>query len=375
MSALRFTGGLRGNSCFCFAAKSNETQKSTPILRWTPLAPIVYGTPLGATQLNAAANVPGTYTYSPAQGIVLNAGAQALSVSFTPADTTNYVAASGSVTVTVTPADPVLRWTPPAPIVYGTALSATQLSAHALVLGSYTFSPAQGKVLSAGAQTLSVMFMPANTMDYASAADSVTLLVRQAAPVLSWNPPAAISYGTALSATQLDAHATVPGNFSYSPALGTILNAGSQTLSVTFTPSNATDYATAAASVQLTVQPAVPRITWAPAGLIAVGMALSSTQLDATATAPGAAAQLAGNYQYSPSAGSILNSSGSQTLTVAFTPADEEDYTTTEANAALTVLPFGIAAWGDSFTQGGQGDRDTGIYPSLHISQAACRFG
>jgi large repetitive protein len=47
----------------------------------------------------------------------------------------------------------------------------------------------------------------------------------------------------------------VPGTFVYSPAAGTVLAAGTQTLSVTFTPNDATDYATATATVTITVKP------------------------------------------------------------------------------------------------------------------------
>lgn len=57
--------------------------------------------------------------------------------------------------------------------------------------------------------------------------------------VVSWPTPAAIVYGTPLTATQLDATATVPGTFTYTPPLNTVLSAGSgQTLSVNFVPSN-----------------------------------------------------------------------------------------------------------------------------------------
>jgi len=66
---------------------------------------------------------------------------------------------------------------------------------------------------------------------------SVTLTkVTPVAPVISWPTPAAISQGTALSATQLDATATVAGTFAYSPASGTVPAAGNQTLSVTSRP-------------------------------------------------------------------------------------------------------------------------------------------
>jgi RHS repeat-associated protein len=62
------------------------------------------------------------------------------------------------------------------------------------------------------------------------------------APTISWPSPAPIAYGTALSTIQLDAAASVPGSFSYTPALGTVLGVGTQTLSVTFTPTDSVDY-------------------------------------------------------------------------------------------------------------------------------------
>src|ERR1039458_477759 len=45
--------------------------------------------------------------------------------------------------------------------------------------------------------------------------------VTQVTPVITWQTPAAISQGTPLSATQLDATANVAGAFAYSPAPGT----------------------------------------------------------------------------------------------------------------------------------------------------------
>jgi hypothetical protein len=80
-------------------------------------------------------------------------------------------------------------------------------------------------------------------------------------PTITWNPPAAITYGTALGKVQLDATTGVAGTFSYSPALGTVLHAGTQTLSATFTPKDTADYTTATASVNLTVNKAVLKVT------------------------------------------------------------------------------------------------------------------
>jgi hypothetical protein len=55
----------------------------------------------------------------------------------------------------------------------------------------------------------------------------------------------------------LNATASVPGNFVYSPAIGTILGAGTQTLSVSFTPTDGTDYSAATATATIAVTKAV----------------------------------------------------------------------------------------------------------------------
>jgi len=80
-----------------------------------------------------------------------------------------------------------------------------------------------------------------------------------ATPTLTWSPPADIVYGTALSGAQLNAAATfggssVPGIYNYTPAAGTVLNAGnSQTLSVTFTPADQNTYLPVSMNVPINV--------------------------------------------------------------------------------------------------------------------------
>src|SRR6266404_3830563 len=133
-----------------------------------------------------------------------------------------------------------ITWNPPAPIEYGTALSATQLDATASVPGTFAYMPPAGTVLEAGPQTLAVTFTPTDT-NYAIATGTVTLIVTAATPVITWNPPASIAYGRALSARELNATANIPGTFAYSPPAGTVFGVGTQTLSVTFTPTDGTD--------------------------------------------------------------------------------------------------------------------------------------
>src|SRR5207249_3090226 len=162
-----------------------------------------HGTALSATQLNATASVPGTFVYTPASGTVLAAGAgQTLSVTFTPTDTANYTAATTTVLITVDKATPMITWPTPAAVAYGT------------VPGTFVYSPAAGAVLNAGAgQTLSVTFTPTDAANYTAATGTVLITVDRATPTIPWPTPAAIAYGTALSATQLNATASVPGTF------------------------------------------------------------------------------------------------------------------------------------------------------------------
>lgn len=77
--------------------------RTTPVVTWATPAPISQGTPLGPAALNATANVPGPFAYTPSAATVLPAGAgETLNVLFTPADSNNYTAASASVQIDVT---------------------------------------------------------------------------------------------------------------------------------------------------------------------------------------------------------------------------------------------------------------------------------
>ncbi len=89
------------------------------------------------------------------------------------------------------------------------------------------------------------------------------------APTINWANPANIVYGTALSATQLNATATdatngntaVAGAFAYTPPAGTVLPVGTVNLQATFTPSDTATYSTQMATVTLTVTAAPLTVT------------------------------------------------------------------------------------------------------------------
>ena len=92
--------------------------------------------------------MPGTFVYTPAAGTVLNAGAaQTLSVTFTPTDTANYTTATATRDDHRAQGDADDHLGDAGGIVYGTALSATQLNATASVPGTFVYTPAAGTVL------------------------------------------------------------------------------------------------------------------------------------------------------------------------------------------------------------------------------------
>jgi CSLREA domain-containing protein len=107
---------------------------------------------------------------------------------------------------------------------------------------------------------------------------SASLTNLKGTPTITWSDPADITYGTALSATQLDAMASVPGTFSYTPGSGTVLGIGpNQTLSATFTPTDTADYNSVTTSVTITVNKAAPSVSVSDAGGTYSGSAFPAT--------------------------------------------------------------------------------------------------
>src|SRR3954471_2190116 len=91
-----------GNTTTAASVSVTVANVQTPIITWTPPLRIVAGTALTTTQLNAAANTPGTFVYTPGAGTILPAGlGQPLSTRFTPSDATLFTTATASVTIDV----------------------------------------------------------------------------------------------------------------------------------------------------------------------------------------------------------------------------------------------------------------------------------
>jgi hypothetical protein len=150
-----------------------------------------------------------------------------------------------------------------APFSYQWLLNGTNLTDNGRISGSASNVLTLAQVLMSDANNYQVIVT--NTCSSATSAVA-RLSVLEATTVLTWISPAAITYGTALSSDQLNASATagadsVPGDFGYGPANGAVLSAGTNTLTVLFTPTDTTSYTVATTNVTLVVLPVPPTVT------------------------------------------------------------------------------------------------------------------
>jgi hypothetical protein len=395
--------------------------KATAVLAWNRPGAIVYGTSLGGDQLNATANAFGSFDYTPAAGTLLNAGAsQTLTATFTPSDPANYI--GGAVTTTIDVSKAVAEVTaiggtftyngqPHPASGFVTGLVGTSLGTPA-----FTYNGISQPPVAVG--TYEVVASFAGNVNYQPASATSAISVLPATPILDWTQPQAILYGTALGAAQLNATANVPGTFRYSPAAGTVLNAGlSQLMTATFTssdpnyssdsvintvidvskaaatvtaaggtftydgqPHSATgsvtglngaslgtpsftyngsaqppiaagsyvvvasfagnsNYEPASASATITIGKAPVILSWNQPAAIVYGTPLGAVQLNASSTVPG-------TFAYSPAAGTVLPAGTGHALTAIFTPADGANYTGASVSATIPIAaaPLSVRA-------------------------------
>ena len=182
---------------------------------------------------------------------------------------------STAAALTVNKATPVLAWSAPAAIVYGTALGDAQLNATVTggIAGTFAYSPAAGARPAAGSATLSVTFTPTDAASYNPATATVTLSVTPAPLTVTASADAKV-YGTARSfgpgATSFTATGLAPGDAITSVTLAAS-GGGAATDNVgtyTLTPSapvgaafNAANYSVSFATGTLTVTPKPLTIT------------------------------------------------------------------------------------------------------------------
>jgi len=319
----------------------------TPSVTWPSPAPIVYGTALGAAQLNATANVPGTFVYSPAAGAVLGAGSHVLSATFTPADPEHYTGSSATRALTVVRAplsvtanNAVKPFGAPLPPFSVTPSGFVNGDSMASLAGALTFStPATS---SSPVGTYAVVPQGLTAANYTVAYVSGTLTVARADTAVSvviapnpagFNQPVTYTASVAVLAPGAGAPTGVVQFFDGGTLVGTAplaggyaslttngLAAGSHAISATY--SGDASFAASSATAALTVQPSSTSSTTTVTSTRNPASVGQSVTFRATVSAPsGGVSGSVEFYDGSVLIGSAVTSAGVAQLTTSSLPA------------------------------------------------------
>jgi len=275
-------GGKTGTASF-----SVTVIKSTPTLLWSTPNSVTYGTTYGAlaTATMQAADATGTITYTRADGTAFSSSdpipvgaAQVLRATYVPsgAAATAYNSVVAERTVTVVRAASAVAFDSGTPTVkrFGDAPFAVQVASTAGA-GAVAVTAQAGSVCTVsdatvtltGAGTCVLLADQAQTSTHTAAPTAQwSVTVEKANPHISWAPPATLTYGAPVS-DLLGATADVAGTFAYLVngsvvAPETVLDVSDlHTVSVVFTPSDASNYVEASDSHDFAVVAAAQTLT------------------------------------------------------------------------------------------------------------------
>jgi hypothetical protein len=242
----------------------DERGTTLQTITFEPIADKTYGDAPFAVNASASSGLPVTFVFSGSCSM------EGTTVTITAAGSCTIFAQQSGNDVYTFAADVVRSFTiakAPATITVGTEYvydgtikQATVTTSPAGLSGvtiSYSLagSPVTEPVNAGTYEVLAVLDNP----NYEAPQTTGTLTIHRAAPTIHWTSPAAITEGTPLGATQLNATATgvsdvdLSGSFVYLPAAGAVLPTGeAQPISVEFIPSS-TNYSRAIKTVTITV--------------------------------------------------------------------------------------------------------------------------
>ena len=160
----------------------------------------------------------------------------------------------------------------------------------------------------------------------------------------------------------MNASSTIAGTFSYNQAAGTVLGAGSQTLTATFTPTDTTDYATQSVSATLTVNKAPLSVTAANAT-----RAYNTANPTFTGTVTGAVNGDIFTESFTTTA-TITSAAGTYPITPAAAGTALANYTVTVTDGTLTITPVstsGSITWNPASLTYGVGSGSSAVERQL----------
>ncbi len=312
---------------------SNTLTVLTSQLAQKATAAVTGISPLGGGQHAAQASYPGDGVYLAAKSgntlLTAEAGPPKVQLSLSPASVTSNQALTVTVAVDGGSGNPLPS-------------GAIKLTGGSYASGAVTLNAGVAAItipagsLALGTVALSATYTPdtAGFSTYTSATGNASVVVTAGAPMLTWSAPPAIGYGTALSTAQLNASSPIAGSFTYSPAAGTVLGAGTQTLSATFTPADAA-YPSATASVPVTVNKAALSLNAANAS-----RTYGTANPAFTGTASGAVNGDTFTETFSTAA-TASSAAGTYPIVPSVTGASAANYNVTAANGTLTIAAAG----------------------------------
>ena len=201
--------------------------------------------------------------------------------------------------------------------------------------------------LTAGSHSITAVYSGSTNFD-GSASTAISQVVSKALATITTAPSAtAITFGQALASSTLSGGvASVPGSFTFT-APTTAPSAGTAAHSVSFTPSDATNYQTATTSAAVTVDKALATITTPPSAT-----AITFGQTIASSTLSGGVASVPGSFTFTAPA--TAPAAGTAAHGVTFAPGDAANYQNATASVEVTVNPAqaNFATWAADPAQG-----------------------
>ena len=345
--AIACSGVSSSNYTITFVPGSLTITKATPFITWSNPANIIQGTALGSQQLNATANAPGTFTYTPPSGTVLLAGpAQFLSVNFTPTDAADYNGASASVIISVAPAALL-----PLTITSNNATQQYGQTTPALNNVTYTgFAKGDGPASLTGALlcttsanssspvgTYPITCSGLSSSKYQITFVSGTLSITRAPLTITaistsrafgqQNPLLTASFSAFANGDNL---ASLSGTLACSTSATSTSSVAGSPYPINCSGVSSPNYSITFVPGTLSITKATPIITWSNPLDLGLGLPLGAAQLNAMSNVPG-------KFVYTPPAGTVLAAGNAQQLSVSFTPTDAADYNSASASVFINV--------------------------------------
>ena len=336
-----------------YAAASTSTTigagTEKPTLTFAPIATQTYGGAPFAVSATSASSGAVTYTVvsgpaTVAGSTVTTSGTGTIVLSANQAPSGGYSAATASTSFTVGPQTPTLAFAPIAPESYGNApfmVSATSASngavVYAVISGPATISGST--VTLSGNGTVLLSANQAATANYTNATATTTFTVGAQVPALAFAPIATQTFGGnpfQVSATSASSgavtYAIVSGPATVSGSTVTITGAGTVVLGASQAANGG--YATAVATTNFAVNPAVPTLTFAP--IPAENYGSAPFQVSATSASSGAVTYTVASGPATVS-GSTVTLTGNGAVVLNASQAASGNYAAASASATITA--------------------------------------